>query len=107
MQVMEVSTILQRSCFYEDTDLKDQLSRSSARVPALIAEGFGQLTDKHVATHLRKAHTCKFISNEERRDLSDKYVVIGKRLSKWITYLRRSNWKQRYYGADGDTSATA
>ena len=66
----EVSTILQRSCFYEDTDLKDQLSRSSARVPALIAEGFGQLTDKHVAvylgrargscyesrTHLRKAH---------------------------------------------------
>ena len=103
------SAILGRGVFCQDRELKDQLSRSSSRVTALIAEGYGQLTDKHVAvylgrargscyesrTHLRKAYQSNFIYDRERQELSEKYVVIGKKLSKWIGYLQRSNWKRR------------
>ena len=105
----EISAILERPIFREDSELKDQLSRSTARVPALIAEGYGQLTDKHVAVylgrargscyetrnHLHKAVDKTFITAAEHKRFHDEYVVIGKRLSKWIAYLHRSNWKRR------------
>ena len=71
----EVSAILERPIFSKDLNTKGQLDRSSSRVAPLIAEGFGQLTDRHLATylarargsasetrtHLRKAHRKKFI----------------------------------------------
>src|SRR5215204_2238608 len=50
-----VSAILKRTVFGKDSVLKDQLSRSSSRVAPLIAEGFGQLTDRHVAVYLGRA----------------------------------------------------
>jgi four helix bundle protein len=104
-----VSAILERPIFCKDLELKNQLSRSSARIGPLIAEGFGQLTDKHVAvylgrargscyetrSHLNRAWSTKYISNEEHEKLCNRYVVIGKKLSKWIAYLQRSNWKRR------------
>jgi four helix bundle protein len=40
---------LSPAAFRKDYDLKDQLSRSSRRVAALIAEGFGQNTDRQSA----------------------------------------------------------
>ena len=52
---LAVSAILERTAFGKDFDLKDQLSRSSSRVGPLIAEGFGQLTDKHLAVYLARA----------------------------------------------------
>jgi four helix bundle protein len=104
-----VSALLERSAFSKDFDLKDQPSRSSSRIPPLIAERFGQLSDKHLAVylgrargsaletqnHLRKALNKKFILESECADLSGRYVVIGKRLTRWIGYLKRSNWKSR------------
>jgi four helix bundle protein len=85
------------------------LDRSSSRVGPLIAEGFGQLTDRHLATylarargsaaetrtHLRKACRKKFISDAEHDDSSGKYTTIGKRLTRWIHYLEESDWDNR------------
>jgi four helix bundle protein len=99
-----VSAILERPVFSKDLNTKDQLDRSSSRVPALISEGFGQITDRHKAsylalargsanetnTHLRKACRKKFISDDEHRRLSDTYTRIGKRLSCWIRYLQKN-----------------
>ncbi len=104
-----VSAILERPIFSKDLNTKGQLDRSSSRVAPLIAEGFGQLTDRHLATylarargsasetrvHLRKAHRKKFISDEEHSDVSARYTTIGKRLSRWIHYLEQSGWDNR------------
>jgi four helix bundle protein len=104
----EVSAFLERPSFSKD-HTKSQLDRSSSRVAPLIAEGFGQLTDRHLATylarargsasetrtHLRKARRKKFISAEEHDGLSAKYTTIGKRLSRWIHYLEESDWDNR------------
>jgi four helix bundle protein len=104
-----VSALLQRPAFGNDSTLKDQLSRSSSRIAPLIAEGFGQLSDRHFAvylgrargsshetrTHLRKAHSSKFISDGEYAELIMRYTTIGKRLTKLITYLKKSNWPNR------------
>ena len=104
-----VSAILERPIFSKDLNTKGQLDRSSSRVAPLIAEGFGQLTDRHLATylarargsasetrvHLRKAHRKKFMSDEEHDDLSARYTTIGKRLSRWIHYLEQSAWDNR------------
>lgn len=49
-----VSAILDRPVFGKDLDLKGQLNRSSSRVAPLISEGFGQLTDRHLATYLAR-----------------------------------------------------
>ena len=104
-----VSALLQRPGFSTDLNLKSQLDRSSSRVAPLIAEGFGQLTDRHVATylarargsaaetrvHLRKATRQKFISPQEHDALCGKYITIGKRLSRWIHHLQESDWRTR------------
>lgn len=104
-----VSAVLERPIFGKDLNTKSQLDRSSSRVAPLIAEGFGQLTDRHVATylarargsasetrtHLRKAHRKKFITVEEYDDLAAKYITIGKRLTRWIHYLEESDWDNR------------
>jgi four helix bundle protein len=47
-----VSALLERREFSKDFDLKDQLGNSSSRVPALIAEGFEQKSDRHFAHYL-------------------------------------------------------
>lgn len=105
----EVSAILERPIFSKDLNTKGQLDRSSSRVAPLIAEGFGQLTDRHLATylarargsasetrtHLRKAHRKKFITDQEHTDLSAKYTTIGKRLTRWIHYLEQTDWDNR------------
>lgn len=105
----EVSAILERPVFSKDLNLKSQLDRSSSRVAPMISEGFGQLTDRHLATylarargsasetrtHLRKAHSKKFISGPEHDNLSGKYTTIGKRLTRWIHFLEDSNWNHR------------
>jgi four helix bundle protein len=44
-----VSAILARPSFEKDRKLKEQLGASSSRVPALIAEGFEQKSDRHFA----------------------------------------------------------
>jgi four helix bundle protein len=105
----EVSAILRRPIFGRDLELRDQLSRSSGRVGPLIAEGFGQSTDRQMADyyarargsaletrgHIAKAAGEQFISGEELATIGDKYTEISKMLTPWINYLQRSNWKTR------------
>lgn len=105
----EVSAFLRRPAFRNDLDLKDQLSRSSSRVAALIAEGFGQITDRQTAdyygrargsayetqTHLITARGREYIEDDEMQKTGGKYIEITKMLTPWINYLQRSNWRQR------------
>jgi four helix bundle protein len=105
----EVSAFLKRPAFRTDLDLKDQLSRSSSRVAALIAEGFGQITDRQTAdyygrargsayethTHLITAKGREYIDDGELQKTGGKYIEITKMLTPWINYLQRSNWRQR------------
>jgi four helix bundle protein len=104
-----VSAILKRPVFGKDFNLKDQLSRSSSRVAPLIAEGHGQLTDRHLAvylgrargsvletiSHLAKALNEQFISAEEHSTIGDMYDHIGRMLTRWIKHLQESDWKDR------------
>lgn len=104
-----VSAILKRPVFGKDLELKDQLSRSSGRVGPLIAEGFGQNTDRQMADyygrargsalesrgHLAKAAGKEFISEDECAGIGSKYTEISKMLTPWINYLQRCNWKSR------------
>lgn len=105
----EVSAMLKRSAFRKDFELTDQLSRSSGRVGPLIAEGFGQVTDRQVADyygrargsayesygHLVKAKGKKYISELELARIGGKYIEITKMLTPWINYLQRCNWRVR------------
>jgi four helix bundle protein len=104
-----VSAILKRPILGRDSDLRDQLSRSSSRVAPLIAEGFGQLTDRHVAVylgrargsvletigHLKKALDERFISSAEHSVIEDMYDHIGRMLTRWIHHLQESDWRDR------------
>jgi four helix bundle protein len=105
----EVSAYLKRPAFRRDCDLSDQLRRSSRRVAALIAEGFGQITDRQTAdyygrargsayeshTHLSTARDEEYITDVELTTTGGKYIEIIKMLTPWINYLQRSNWRQR------------
>ena len=104
-----VSALLKRPAFSRDVNLKDQLSRSSSRVGPLIAEGYGQLTDRHLAAylgrargsvletigHLAKAENEQFISHAECSQLAEKYDHMGRMLTRWIKYLKESDWNDR------------
>lgn len=104
-----VSALLERPAFRRDFELKDQLLRSSSRTAALIAEGFGQLTDRHTAsyyanargsaletnTHLRVAQGRQHISQEERLPIAGIYDEIVRMLTSWINYLDKSGWRKR------------
>jgi four helix bundle protein len=91
----EVSALLRRPAFSRDFELKDQLSRSSGRVGPLIAEGFGQITDRQMADyygrargsayeshgHLARAKGKQYISEEELLKTGGKYIEITKMLT--------------------------
>ena len=104
-----VSAILDRPSLRRDPEMRNQLATCSARVPALISEGFGQGTDRHCAhfqriargscnemcTHLQVARGRKQITTDEGAGLSGQYVVIGKRLTKWIQELVKADRRVR------------
>src|SRR4030095_9667398 len=93
-----VSAILSRPGLIRDHELHEQISTCSGRIPALISEGFGHRTDRHCAhyqeiargacnemcSHLAVACGRGYITADERESLSGTYVVIGKRLTRWI-----------------------
>ena len=104
-----ISALLNRPIFSKDSDLKRQLSKSSGCIAPLIAEGFGQLTDRHVAVylgrargsvletlaHLRKAVSQGFIRSNEESELAEIYDHIGRMLTRWIKYLQKTDWRDR------------
>ncbi|HKY22228.1 MAG TPA: four helix bundle protein [Vicinamibacterales bacterium] len=104
-----ISALLRRPGFGRELDLKTQLSRSSSRVAPLIAEGYGQLTDRHVAVylgrargsvletvgHLRRALSEDLITASEHAQVAELYDHIGRMLTRWIHYLRKADRKDR------------
>ena len=104
-----ISEVLERPDVRNDFDIWDQMRRASGSVGPLIAEGFGQVTDRHLASYLGRARgsahetraqldrACrkKYISGTEFKELSGLYMEIGKMLTPWINYLYRCDWKNR------------
>ena len=104
-----VSAILDRSTFRRDPEMRKQLAECSARIPAVISEGFGQGTDRHCAhfqriargscnevrTHLQVSLGRKYLTAEECQGVSERYLVIGKRLTRWIQVLVETDRRDR------------
>jgi four helix bundle protein len=107
-----VSAIIGRPSFEKDRRLKEQLSSSSSRVPALIAEGFEQKTDRHFAHYLylargstkeTKAHLIvgvkrRHLSQAECDDLCRNYDEIARMSSGLIQHLEREDRPHRQFG---------
>lgn len=92
-----------------DFDLRGQLGSASIAVPANIAEGFGQQTDRHFAKYLfiargssnevrallAIAHGRGHLEQSEKSDLIGKYEEIARMLTGLIKYLRACDRKER------------
>jgi four helix bundle protein len=105
----EISAILKRESFRSDWRLRAQLGGSSESVPALIAEGFSQKTDRHFAellyrsrgessetrTHLRAARTRDHISSKDLEQLTSIFNEIEKMLTGLIKHLHREDRRVR------------
>jgi hypothetical protein len=80
-----------------DCDLRDQLGNSSSRVPALIAEGFEQKSDRHESTtHLRVALSRRYVSAAEAARLGGDYDEIRRMLGGLIEHLERDDRQNRW-----------
>ena len=104
-----ITAILTRRKIREDSTLCKQMGTASGGVPANIAEGFGQQTDRQFAkylfiargssyemrAHLVIAHARRYLEDTELRDLSGKYEEISRMLTGLIKYLQKSDRKQR------------
>jgi len=104
-----VSAILKRPCFQRDFKLREQVGDSSGAVPALIADGFPQSTDRFFAqmlyrakgessetrTHLRVAKGRDHISETELTELCQRYNEIEKMLTGLIRHLEKENRRHR------------
>lgn len=105
-----VSPLLERPRVIKDSDLHEQLSESTGKIPGHIGEGFGQGTDRHFAHylviargsaletrgHLALARKRRYISREEEIAVSGLYQDLADMLTGFIAYLRRSNRKNRW-----------
>ena len=108
--IAAVSPILQCLKVRKDFDLYDQLAESSGNIPGHIAEGFGQLTDKHFAYylgiargsaqetrgHLATALQKEHISADDENRVSSLYRDLCSMLTAFIEYLRRSDFRDRW-----------
>ena len=108
--VVAVSPLLKKVRDRKDFDLLAQLSASSGNIPGHIAEGYGQLTDKHFAHYLGIARgsaqetrghlACcvkkEHISSEDERRVSAIYADLGRMLTAFINYLRESDYHDRW-----------
>ena len=104
-----ISALTRRPEFVSNCTLRDQLASASSAVCAQIAEGYGQLTDRHFAhylsiargscnelqAHLAVARGRRLLSENDWVGLSDRYVRIGKRLTRLIQHLRREDRRER------------
>jgi len=104
-----VSAALEKPKVRADWDLRVQLAAASAAVPANIAEGFGQQSDRQFArylyiargsghevrSHVAVAHGRQYLSDDEAVDLHNKYEEIARMLTGLIKYLRASDRKHR------------
>jgi four helix bundle protein len=104
-----VSALLKHPQLRKDYKLSEQLGAAADSVCSNISEGFGQQSDRkfalylfiargsanEVRTHLIAAHNRDHISSEELSEVSRTYDEIGKMLTRFIQYLRRSERRER------------
>jgi four helix bundle protein len=74
-----------------------QLNRSAGRVAPLIAEGFGQLTDKHFAVYVARARgsALESCTAAELGETVGLFHQVGKMATSLIRYLQKTDRKQR------------
>jgi four helix bundle protein len=111
---IEVSALLKKSGFRSDPRLHGQISSSSERVASLIAEGFGQSTDRHFAEYLHRSQAATyeirnqlriaqvrgFITEADRIAAHDHFDEIARMLSGLIAHLKREDRKERHWRGD-------
>jgi four helix bundle protein len=104
-----ISAAVRRPELARDYKLATQLSTASASVPAQIAEGYGQGTDRHFAhyltvarggcnevqSHLAVAFGRKLLSRTEWTELSTTYDRLGRRITRLTQHLRREDRRER------------
>lgn len=104
-----VSAMLDRPKLRGDWDLRTQLASASAAVPANVAEGFGQQSDRQFArylfiargsaqevrSHLAVARGREYLTEQETTELCNKYEEVVRMLSGLIKYLVASDRKVR------------
>jgi four helix bundle protein len=104
-----ISAMTNRPPFDRDPDLRRQLRSSSGGVPAHIAEGFGQKTNRHFAhylymargtthevrTHLRIPSGRQYIEKCDRLRYADAYDEIARMLTGLIRHLERDDRPRR------------
>ena len=105
----EISALARRSNVGKDRELQQQLTAAAGSIPANIAEGFGQQTDrqfarylyfargssKEIRAHLAVGQGRQYFQESEVRDLSIRYEEIARMLTGLIKYLRASNRTHR------------
>jgi four helix bundle protein len=105
-----VSAIIARPALAKDFKLREQLGASSSRVPAVIAEGFEQKSDRHFAhylyigrgsaketkTHLLVALGRGYLAEPECAELCGRYDEIGKMSTGLIRHLERDDRDHRW-----------
>jgi four helix bundle protein len=105
----QISALVRRPEIARDARLASQLASASASIPAQIAEGYGQGSDRHFAhyliiarggcnevqSHLAVAFARKLLGGAEWLDLTASYDRLGRRLTCLIQHLRRDNRRER------------
>ena len=100
-----ISALIERAASRRDFELRDQLAKSSSRVPALIAEGFEQKTDflyiargssRETLTHLQVALGRRHVTATEIETLVDEYNQICRMLAGLIQHLKFENRPHRW-----------
>ncbi len=105
----EISALVEQPNLSRDYELRKQLTSAAGSIPANIAEGFGQQTDrqfvkylcfargscKEIVAHLAVAQGRRYLTPSEAENFSDKYEEISKMLTGLIKYLRTSDRKHR------------
>jgi four helix bundle protein len=100
-----ISALTARRCFLDDRRLRDQLRSASGSVPAHIAEGHSQKTDKHFAhylyiargstqevrAHLLVAAGRGLVATKEGAEHERRYDEIARMLTGLIRHLERED----------------
>ncbi|MCM3881606.1 MAG: four helix bundle protein [Vicinamibacterales bacterium] len=104
-----VSALLKHPQLRKDRKLSEQLGAAADSVCSNIAEGFAQQSDRkftlylfvargsanEVRAHLAVARNRDHITAEELSELSRTYDEIGRMLTRFIQYLRRSDRREQ------------
>ena len=100
-----VSALIDETELRKDFNLRDQLRRASSSVPAQIAEGFGQVSDRHFASylymarggcnevraHLDLARSRGLLSVDDHGRICELYEHEGRMLTRLIQHLERED----------------